>query len=190
MSQRFGRLHYDRIIAPWVRAASGRLLATPVHSASSSDPLLKRLLGLASTDGEGAAKIAASEFQLVENRSPGPIVVEASRRLAASGKAKKLRRPARDVTRFLENRALAYGIDREPFRGVDARSQFGIERAFAAGNERFAKLAWGDPWWRQVARGPAAPTNDLTARPRSKSQDAAICDLLSEAEAEFEELRD
>lgn len=148
-------------LLPWQAACDQGLLLLPLH-ASPLEPLIKRVWNAAGILDRAGHLLTPEDLTRLENRSAGPVAIEACRRLAAAG----LRRghgdeQARRVTRLVEDVARARGADVEGFQGYDEALYASMEARWARSNERLAKATWGEPWSTRMRAQPLRPPNEL-----------------------------
>lgn len=162
---RSGRFDYHALIEPWLAAAEGRVTALPLRDRRSEAPLIARFIGGLGLDDRIGDLIGAAESTLVDNRSPGPIVVEASRHLRRMRAHRQVSMHPREIGRFMDETAWARGWDATTFRG-DAPDVFArVDAHFAQANDRFARAVWGVRWNDVAQDAPARPANELAGRP-------------------------
>ncbi|KAB1070565.1 hypothetical protein [Methylobacterium planeticum] len=182
---RSGRLDYAALIEPWRRAADGRVTAIPLRDARSEAPLLQRVvrdLGLA----DRLFPLMSAETQrLVTNRSPGPIAVEAARRLRRLRVHRQVRGHSRRIGHVLDDAAWSRGLDPEPFRGEAPEMRARVEARYALPNERFAHALWGVPWSAAVQQAPPRPPNELAGHAIPPETEAQIETLMAETVRHF-----
>lgn len=182
---RSGRLDYHARLLPWLKAADGRVTAVPLRDARSDKPLLERLvrdLGLAQ---QMQPVLSQAQLFYATNRSPGPVSVEASRRLRALRVHRQFAGHPRLIGHVVDQGAWLRGLDPEPFRGNAPERVARIETAFALSNARFAAAAWGVPWESVVAAPPARPPNELAGSPIDAETEAQIEMLVEETLQHF-----
>jgi hypothetical protein len=180
------RFEYDALIQPWIAAFQGRVRAVPVRDRRSDAPLIIRLLTELELDGRVAPLLRRRELSRVENRSPGPVAVEISRRLHAMRLHARLRVPPRNAMRFVERLARERGYDRERYNGVDARLRAEMDDRYRAENDRFARGVWGQSWDDIIAPEPAREVNDLAAGHIDPEIESAIAEIIIRAAQQFE----
>ena len=148
-------------LLPWQAACDLGLLLLPLHT-SPLEPLIKRVWNAARILDRAGHLLAPEDLTRLENRSPGPVAIEACRRLAAAG----FRRghgdeQARHVTRLVEDVARARGADFEGFQGYDEALYASMEARWARSNERLANATWGEPWSTRMRAQPLRQPNEL-----------------------------
>ncbi|WP_375463777.1 hypothetical protein [uncultured Methylobacterium sp.] len=179
-NRRSGRLDYRALIEPWARAAGGRVTAVPLRDARSGAPFVERVvaaLGLAERIGP---MTDAQALRTVTNRSPGPLAVEASRRLRRLRVHRQVEGHPRRIGHVLDQAAWSRGLDPEPFRGDAPELHDEVAARFAAPCERFAQLAWGTSWDRAVAPAPERPPNEWAGRTIPPETEGQIALLMGE----------
>lgn len=184
--RRSGRLDYRALIAPWARAANGPVTAVPLRDARSDATLVERFvaaLGLADRLGP---MMDAQTLRTVTNRSPGPLAVEASRRLRRLRVHRQVAGHPRRVGHVLDQAAWSRGLDPEPFRGDAPELRDEIAERFAGSCERFAEFAWGTSWDRVVAAAPARAPNEWAGRPIPPETEALVALLMRETMRRFD----
>lgn len=176
------RLDFAAGVAPWSRAAEGRVSAVPLRDEASAEPMALRVateLGLADRLQPILAEPAA---RMQENRSPGPVTSEVSRRIRWSG----VRLRAAEGRRLIDQAArLAASRPEEaaPFRALTPAQAARAQRRFAASNAAFAAAVWGEPWEARVASPPLHEPNELAGRRLAADLELAIeriCETLAE----------
>jgi hypothetical protein len=157
------RLDLSAMVEPWRSACDGRVRAVPARDARDARCLPLRVLDAMDLAARAGPLLDEADLGLVENRSPGPVAVEAARRLAGAGARRVAGAAARDVTRAIEAEAARRGLDAEPFRGLDPALRRRVAERWARGQERFAATVWGEVWSARVAEGAAEPANEIAA---------------------------
>ncbi len=174
-----GRLDFAARLAPWARAVEGRVTATPLRDARSDAALPLRVaseLGL--SDRLGAA-LAGGGADLRENRSPGPVTTEVSRRLRRAG----VRGDAEAGRRRVDHAArLARVVPEEAaaFFALTPAQVDRVARRFARGNARFAEDLWGRAWEARVAAPRLHAPTELAGRPLPEALDAEVERIVAE----------
>jgi hypothetical protein len=179
------RFAYAELLEPWWRLAEGRVQALPLRDKRSAEPLINRFLAAADVLDRVAPLLAASELRRVENRSPGPVAVETSRRLRLLRVPARLAVRPRVVMRDVERLAFAQGLDSVPFKGVDPALRERLSARYAATNDRFARLAWQAPWDEVVAPEPPHAVNEIGGRPIAAGTEGVIAGLMSEVGRQY-----
>jgi hypothetical protein len=156
-------LCYERMLVPWLAEAGGRARAVPLRDRCSPTPLVERIFVALELGDRVAGLLTPQDMALVENRSPGPVAVEVSRRLRQQGAHLELNGRTREATRFIEDAARGGGHDLAPFNGLRPALVQAMEQHFAAGNDAFAQKVWGTGWAARMAETPLRPLNDLSA---------------------------
>ena len=178
---RSARFEYDMLIQPWISAFSGRVRAVPVRDRRSDAPLVARLLAEIDLDRRVAPLLRPADLRRIENRSPGPVAVEISRRLRAMRTHAQLRVPPRDMMRFVQRLTRERGFDRGKFNGVSPELRADMEAQYRAVNERFAQAIWGQSWSDIVSPEPVGEVNELAAGRIDPETEAAMADILEHA---------
>jgi hypothetical protein len=180
------RFDYHALLQPWLAEAEGRISAIPFRDRRSSARLLRRIIsGLALQDRIGHI-LPEGEGGSVENRSPGAVAVEASRRLRRIRAREQVKVPPREIGRFLDQRAWSRGWDKASFRGNDPEMLAHVDRHFAAANDRLAKLAWNAPWGEVYKNLERWDADELGSRPISAENEERVALLFSEAMSHFD----
>jgi hypothetical protein len=148
-------------LLPWQAACNRGLLLLPLH-ASPLEPLIKRVWSAAGILDRAGHLLDTEDLTRLENRSPGPVAIEACRRLAATGfSSSGGNEQARRITRLVEDAARARGADLEAFQGYDEAFYASMEARWAHSNERLANATWGEPWSTRMRAQPLRPLNEL-----------------------------
>jgi hypothetical protein len=155
------KLDHAALLAPWRAVATGPVHVVPVRDATSSEPLPWRLFAALGLLDQVKPLLTATDLTLTENRSPGPVAVEVSRRLRAEGAHRQLGARVREATRQIERSAVTLGFDLVPFKGMDDALRDQIAGRFAERNDRFARQAWGVGWAERVAEEPRRARNEI-----------------------------
>lgn len=179
------RFDYHRLVLPWLQACDGRVHAVPVRAAGDPAPLVERLLRTLGLHGRTAPILAAGEARRVENRSPGPVAAEVSRRLRLLRAHTRLRVSPREMMRAVEGAAQERGLDRIGFRGVDPALRDRMAARYHDGNARFAAAVWGRDWSAVVAPEPETIVNEVARAPLDPAVGRHIEAILQEACARF-----
>lgn len=130
--------------------------------------------------------MTAADFALRTNRSPGPVAIEVARRLARDGAARILGpERARQASRLAETLAAERGLDAVSFNGVDRAWAGRLAARFAAANDAFAQLAWGQPWPACVADRAAEAANEIAGAAADPVQEAAAENILAVVREQF-----
>ena len=178
------RFEYDRLIAPWTAAFPGRVRAVPVLDRRFRAQYLVRLLGELRLYRRVAPSLQPPDLRRVENRSPGPVAVEVSRRLRTMRTHARLSIP-RDMMRVVQRLARQRGYDREKFNGVGPELHAEMNARYRDVNERFAQAVWKQGWDEVVAPEPPHPVNELIAGRIDPKTEADIADILRQASEQF-----
>jgi hypothetical protein len=179
------RFQYDRLIAPWSTAFSNRIRAVPVRDRRFRAPLLVRLLAELRLYRRVAPALRRQDMRRIENRSPGPVAVEVSRRLRAMRTHARLRVPPREMIRVVERLAWRRGYDRQKFNGVGPELRAELDTRYRDINERFARSIWKQSWDDIVAPEPAQPVNELLTGRIDPKIEADIVEILHQASRQF-----
>lgn len=179
------RLDYRALVAPWAEAADGRVTALPLADRRSAEPLVGRIVAALGLGDRLGALIGAEAAGYRTNRSSGPVAVEASRRLRALRVHRQIAGHPRRVGHTLDQAAWARGLDPEPFRGDAGAFRDRIDARTAASRERFAQLAWGQPWDAVVEPGRALAPNELAHREIPAETEAQVASLVRETMHRF-----
>jgi len=148
-------------LLPWQAACDLGLLLLPLHT-SPLEPLIKRVWNAAGILDRAGHLLAPEDLTRLENRSPGPVAIEACCRLAAAGfRRGHGNEQARRITRLVEDAARARGADLEAFQGYDEALYASMEARWARSNERLANATWGEPWSTRMRAQPLRQPNEL-----------------------------
>ncbi len=178
-----GRYDYAARLEPWRRAAAGRVVAVPYRDRRSDAPLLRRLIDGLGLGERLAPLMEPADLDYRTNRSSGPVAVEAARRLYRLGVHRQVIGHPRRLGHVLDDWAWARGLDADRFRGDDPEGLVRVAMRFASANARFAASCWGQSWDAVVATAPAAPPNELAARPIAPETEALVDALVTAATA-------
>jgi hypothetical protein len=179
------RFEYDKLIGPWSAALSGRIRAVPVRDHRRKAPLLLRLLTELGLYRRVAPMLRPGDMHRIENRSPGPVAVEISRRLRATRTHARLRVPPREMMRVVQRLAWEGGYDRQKFNGVGPELHTELDTRYRDINERFASHLWKQGWDDVVAPEPVCPVNELIAGRIDPRTEADIREILNQASQQF-----
>lgn len=174
-------LRYDRMLRPWMAMAGGRARAVGLRDPRDAAPLLQRVVAELGLADRLRGLFQPEDGALTENRSPGPVAVEVSRRLRAQGAHLLLRGRVREATRRIEQLAREAGLDAAPFHGLRPELQTRVEAHFAAANAALARTLWGQDWGARMAAAPPRPVNDLGEGPAPQ----AVTELQARIAEEF-----
>lgn len=174
-----------RLLTPWWRVAA-EFHAVPLHDACSGHPFVQRIFEqtgllprLASPGLAGLLESMVDTNRLrAENRSPGPVAVEVARRLHRGGAHRGLGANARAATTFVEERAAARGLDPTAFCGLGPDMLAKVQASRGQADDRFAQMAWGQPWSARVANEAGRPVNEIARLPRDEDIERQIEELL------------
>ncbi|MCK8783556.1 hypothetical protein M0638_04070 [Roseomonas sp. NAR14] len=186
-------LDYAALLEPWHAAAAGRVHAVGLRDPGADTPAVARMLEAVGLGDRVLPLLTPAELHRRKNRSPGPVAVAVSRRLAAGGGRVALGDAAREATRFVARRAREAGLDAVPFQGVTPAARRRLSERYAGSNARFARMAWqGAPWTERVAEAPERPVNEIAAQGKETGKEtgeetgeAAVAALLDEVCREF-----
>ncbi len=171
------------LLPPWAAPAT-RVTATPLREARASAPLVTRFLREIDLGHDLAALVSADDATLHENPSPGPLAIEAMRRLRRAG-AHLAATPAREITRFVEIVAREHG-DATAFRPGNTDLRARLHARHAAANDALARLAWGERWSDRVAEEPVGAVTEIAARPGpDPGTEAALAAILARTYERF-----
>jgi len=180
------RLGYDKLIEPWIEAFSGRVRAVPMHDRRfPKAPLMVRMLAELRLYRRFAPAIAAKDMQRIENRSPGPVAVEISRRLRRMRVHARLSVAPREMMRVVNRLARERGYDRVKFNGVGPELCAAMEDRYREVNDRFARAIWKAGWDDIVVPGPPRQVNELIPGRIDPEAEAAITDIIGQASRQF-----
>ena len=182
---RSARFAYDALVEPWTTEFSGRVRAVPVRDRRFPKAHLMLRLFMALRLYRRVAPLIAGEVQRVENRSPGPVAIEISRRLRTMRAHAQLRVPPRDMMRVVQRLARERGYDRQKFNGVWPELRAELDDRYREINERFARGIWKAGWNDIVAPEPARPVNELIPGQIDPQIEATIADIIGEASRQF-----
>ena len=181
-----GRFAYDALIEPWIREFPGRVRAVPVlDRRAPKAPLMLRMLATLHLYRRVAPLITQTDVRRIENRSPGPVAVEVSRRLRTMRTHARLRVPPRDMMRVVSRLAWERGYDRQKFNGVGPELRAELDARYHDTNERFARALWAEGWDDVVAPEPAQPANELMPGHIDPRTEAAIAEIIDQASRQF-----
>jgi hypothetical protein len=179
---RSGRFDYDRLIQPWTIEFSGRVRALPVRDRRSpKSPLVPRMLSALGLAERVTPLIAEGELRRVENRSPGPVAVEISRRMRAMRTHARLRTLPRDMMDVVQQLTWERGYDRERFNGIWPELRADLAERYRETNDRFARGVWSAGWDDVVAPEPPRPVNELIPGQIDLETETAIAEIIGEA---------
>lgn len=182
---RSGRFDYAGLVAPWRRASQGRVTAIPLRDARSGAPLIERILRDLGLWERVCPLLGERDAAFATNRSPGPLAVEASRRLSRMRVHRQVDVHTREIGHVLDRAAWSRGLDPEPIRGDAPEVRARMEAHYAPANQRFARDLWGTDWSRVVAEAPRRPPNELAARPIAAEDEEWIALLMRETVSHF-----
>jgi hypothetical protein len=176
---------YDALLRPWDIACAGRVRAAPLRDARSDDPFVGRVLHELGLRDRIDGSTSGAQAAAAENRSPGPIAIEACRCLRLGGAQIQLGLAAREATQFLEQLVAGSSLDRFPFRAVDANLAARLAEQFLPSNDRLARRLWGESWASRVASEPYQEVNEIAGRPIASEVRQDIDRVVAETCARF-----
>lgn len=182
---RSGRFDYRALVAPWQAASEGRVTAIPLRDARSPAPLMERMFRDLRLWERVAPLLGQPDVHFVTNRSPGPLAVEASRRLRAMRVHRQVAFHPRRIGHVIDDAAWSRGLDPEPIRGDAPEIRARMETRFGPTNEAFARALWGAGWPSVVEEAPRRPPNELAARPISREDEESVALLMRETVDHF-----
>jgi hypothetical protein len=180
------RFEYDMLIEPWLAAFAGRVRAVPVRDKRSTKPLVLRLLSELGLAEQVIPMLGADDIHRVENRSPGPLAVEVSRRLRETYTLVLPRVRPREIMRFVEHTALEQGFDQEGFQGVWPDLWTHMEARYCGVNDRFASAVWGRRWAEIATSSRPGEVNEFANRVIDPTTEGAVEDILLQARRQFD----
>jgi len=132
-----------------------------------------------------ASAVAWKEMRRVENRSPGPVAVEVSRRLRAMRTHAQLAVAPREMMRVVQRLAWQRGYDRQKFNGVGAELCAEMNGYYRDANNRFGNKIWKANWNDIVVPEPPLPVNELVPGQIDPKTEAAIAEIIGQASEQF-----
>ena len=186
LSERSGRFAYHELIEPWLVACDGRVRAIPLRDRRSAAPVVDRFMAELGLTDRVSPLLGADDLTLVENRSPGPVAVEVSRRLRSMRVHARIRVRPREMMRSVECAALERGLDKVAFKGAGREFRARMDTLFQDTNSRFATALWGQPWSAVVAPEPEHPVNEIAGRPVDPATEHHIGAILRDACRQFD----
>lgn len=181
-----GRFAYDRLIEPWMDEFSGRVHALPVRDKRfPKAQLIPRILTALGLDQRVTPLIEQREMSRVENRSPGPVAVEVSRRLREMRTHARLRVRPREMMRVVQRLARERGYDRDRFNGIQPELRAELAAHYRNTNDRFAHAVWSTGWDDIVAPEPQRPVNELIPGLIDPEIETAITEIIDQASRQF-----
>jgi hypothetical protein len=148
-------------LLPWRDAGEG-MTALPLRDPADGAPLVTRVWRAVGILDRAGHLLDAEDLRRRENPSPGPVAIEACRRLAAAGlRAGRDDEACRRITRAVESALHDRGGEAGGFRGYDGAIAAEIEARWARGNDRFAAAVWGTAWSARVPPPAPGPANEL-----------------------------
>ena len=172
-------------MAPWQAASDGRVTAIPLRDARSPAPLMERMFRDLGLWERVAPLLDAPDVHFVTNRSPGPLAVEASRRLRAMRVHRQVAIHTREIGHVIDAAAWSRGLDPEPIRGDAPEIRARMEARFGPTNDAFARALWGAGWSAVVQEAPRRPPNELAGRPISREDEETVSLLMRETVSHF-----
>jgi hypothetical protein len=182
---RSARFEYDKLIEPWSAAFSGRIRAVPVHDRRSKAPFLMRVLAELRLYRRIAPTLQRQDIRRTENRSPGPVSVEVSRRLRAMRSHAQLCVAPREMMRVVQRLSWQRGYEQQKFNGVGPELRIELDTRYRDINERFARSIWKQSWDDIVAPEPTRPVNELLAGQIDPKVEADVVEILQQASQQF-----
>lgn len=167
-------LDYAALLRPWHSARNGRVHLVPLRDRASDQPLAQRFFQQLGLWPDVAAPLAGAALDRRDNRSPGPLAVEAARRLRARG-WRGPRDAARTRTRTLEQAA----DETVSFQGVTPDIAARINAAFAETNDQLAHAIWGVPWATRLDPNTPRPVNDIAGQMYDPTTERELSRLLA-----------
>jgi hypothetical protein len=181
-----GRFAYDQRIQPWIDEFSGRVCALPVRDRRFPRiQLVPRMLTELGIHDRVAPLMAQKDIRRVENRSPGPVAVEVSRRLRAMRTHARLRVRPREMMNLVQQLTRERGYDRERFNGVSPELRAELAERYRAANDRFARAVWNASWDEIVAPEQPRPVNELVPGLIDHEIETAITEIIDQASRQF-----
>jgi len=159
------RYDYSAILNDWSRPNPDRFHVVPVHDRTSTEPLAERIFAQLGLSERTKQIMSAEELSRMENRSPGPVTVEVSRRVRTRSLLSIEQDRAIAVTNFIQGEARLRGLDSEPFQGLNEEMIATVSTKFAVSNDKFAQRVWGEAWSQRVAPLAVDEVNEFGARP-------------------------
>lgn len=180
-----GRLNYPALIAPWARAAGGRIAAVPLRDARSDAPLVRRMIAAMGLSDRIEPLMGPDADRYATNRSSGPLAVEASRRLRRMRAHLQVAGHPRQIGHVVDAAAWSRGLDAETFRGDAPEMRARIAERYAGTCERFARDLWGQSWEAVARPATERPPNEWANRPIPPETERQIERLVQETVAHF-----
>ena len=180
------RFAYDRLIEPWMDQFSGRIQAVPVRDRRfPQTELVPRMLATIGLFERVTPLIGPKDIGRVENRSPGPVAVEISRRLRAMRIHTRLQARPREMMRVVQRLARERRHDQERFNGVRPELHSELADRYRETNDRFARMVWKTAWDEIVAPEPERPVNELIPGQIDGDTETAIAEIIDQASRQF-----
>lgn len=180
-----GRFAYHKLAEPWLAACSGRVRGVPTRDMRSAAPLVRRMLVEMGLDNRVGPLLVEDDLARVENRSPGPVTVEVSRRLRHMRVQARIPTRAREMVTFVDHLVRDRGFDQVPFKGVGPDLGAHMSRLFQDTNDQFALAVWAQPWSAVVAPEPAYPVSEIAGRPIPPELETLVSGIIREACRQF-----
>lgn len=157
---------YDPIavLSTWRRAAKNRIIVTPYRDCRSHDPLMDRLVQALGLKDRSIHVLSSRDSSCETARSPGPMAVEASRRLHALGLHRRIAGHPSRIGRMIDDLSRARGLDTQNFSGNARETLATIEAYHGKANEWLAATYWGSSWDAAIARAPRRRPNELAGQ--------------------------
>lgn len=157
---------YDPIavLGTWRRAANNRIVVTPYRDCRSHDPLMDRLVQALGLKDQSVHVLSPRDSSCETAQSPGPMAVEASRRLHALGLHRRIAGPPSRIGRMIDNFSRTRGLDTQSFSGNARETLATIEAYHGKANEWLAATYWGSSWDAAVARAPRRRPTELAGQ--------------------------
>ena len=174
-----GRLDFCARLAPWARAVDGRAVAVPLRDVRSDAPLPLRVAAELGLSDRLDPVLAGADASLRENRSPGPVTTEVSRRLRRAGLRLDAEAGRRTVDRVAQL-ARPWVAEAQPFRALTEGQAARAARRFARSNTRFADEVWGKPWESRVAAPVPEEPTEIAEGDASPELEAAMADIVAQ----------
>lgn len=182
---RSARLDYRALVAPWAEAADGRVTAVPLADRRSDAPLVARAVEALGLQDRLGPLLGQDVRGYATNCSSGPVAVEASRRLRRLGLHRHTAGHPREIGHVIDRAAWARGLDPVPFCGDAPDYRARVEERTFESRERFARLAWGQPWDAVVAPGRNLAPNELAHGPIETATEAEVEAVMRETMCHF-----
>jgi len=183
---RSGRFAYDQRIEPWLDGFSGRVQALPVRDKRfPKTQLVLRMLEALGIHDRVTPLMEQRDVRRVENRSPGPVAVEVSRRLRAMRTHARLRVRPREMMRVVQKLTRERGYDGERFNGIWPELRADLAERYRETNDAFAHALWRAGWDDIVAPEQPRPVNELVPGRIDHETETAIAEIIDQASRQF-----